>query len=282
MATVIQTLIPPFLDEVNEGLARENQAAKVVMKQQVLTTILGVVLASGAASVQAAMTMTYSQSTDTQTVNGGPGWRGGEFNVTPGTGWSVGALAGYANSAKQGSAFRSFCLELTEFTSDANPLYAVLNSEAVGGGTDTTNPGGTGDPLSYGTAWLYSQFARGVLAGYNYASTIGNPSARDTSAGLLQEAIWALEDEVSAPVGNIFYNAAVAAFANAKSSAPAGTFGVYALNIYGNSNLTDRKQDMLYFAVPEPSTWFAGIGALCFLGFSALRRHSMNKAKSAA
>jgi hypothetical protein len=247
------------------------------MKKIIAVTVMGAALAAGSASVQASMTMIYSQSGDR--ASSGPGLNGGEFNITPISGWGANPLAGYAATAKQGSSFRSFCLEKSEFTSGANPLYAVKNSEAVGGGADTTNPGGTGDPLSYGTTWLYSQFARGVLAGFN---AIQGSASRDTQAGLLQEAIWALEDESAAPVGNTFYNAAIAAFgANAKASAPLGANGVYALNITTDLAGTIRNQDMLYYAVPEPSTWFAGIGALGLLGVSAFRRSSAVKAVAA-
>jgi hypothetical protein len=48
-----------------------------------------------------------------------------------------------------------------------------------------------GDILSKGTAWLYSQFAQELLIGYNFS---GATAQRKTSAGLLQNAIWALED----------------------------------------------------------------------------------------
>ena len=53
--------------------------------------------------------------------------------------------------------------------------------------------GGNGsyDALSKGTAYLYSQFANGSLAGYIY----GYGATRATAAGELQEAIWWLEGE---------------------------------------------------------------------------------------
>jgi hypothetical protein len=240
------------------------------MKKIIAVTVMGAALAAGSASVQAALTISYTQSGDT--AGSGPGQNGGEFNITPVSGWGANALAGYASTTKQGSAFRSFCLESDEFTLGGT-LNAVISSQASLGGNNTNS----GDPLSYGTVWLYSQFARGTLAGYNF---VQGDSGRDTQAGLLQAAIWALEDEIGAQVGNPYYDAAM--LNGGKANAPAGHLGVYALNITTTqSGQAVNRQDMLYYAVPEPSTWFAGIGALGLLGVSAFRRSSAVKAVAA-
>jgi len=264
----------------------QNSDTELTMNKLLVSAAMGIALASGTASVQAAMTLSYGQSGDTAPSGAGAG--GGEFNITPGSGWGANPLAGYASSTQEGSAFRSFCLEKSEYTSSYPSLNAVQNSEAVGGGTDNTDPGGTGDPISKGTAWLYSQFASGTLAvpgvdgTYNYTQGSGG---RDTTAGLLQQAIWALEDEETAPVGNPYYDAAMSSPLGGKAAAPSGYLGVYALNIthpnppQGESAF---RQDMLYYAVPEPSTWFAGLGALGLMAYSAVRRQPMTKVESAS
>ena len=89
------------------------------------------------------------------------------------------------------NSFQTFCLEQDEDSGDGR---FILNSAADGGGSNTN----AGDPLSAGVAWLYSQFASGVLAGYNYAPGAG----RLASASLLQRAIWGLEDEYYMEAGD--------------------------------------------------------------------------------
>ena len=59
------------------------------------------------------------------------------------------------------------------------------------------------DPVSAGTGWLYSQFARGSLTGYDYDNI--TPLGRIESARLLQLAIWMLEDELSPSTRAISY-----------------------------------------------------------------------------
>ena len=49
------------------------------------------------------------------------------------------------------------------------------------------------DPLSVGTAYLYSQLARGELTPYEYNNATGR---RKADAGELQAALWWLEDEI--------------------------------------------------------------------------------------
>jgi len=125
------------------------------------------------------------------TVTGGPGgygpWQtglGGEFTLlTDGT-WNP--AANYASTtSNQGvvPSFQSFSVEggvrttpsgFSEFI-DPNTSYSVqLNDHTVF----------SGDALSKGAAILYSQFAQGTLAGYDYGA------GRLGSAGLLQNALW--------------------------------------------------------------------------------------------
>ena len=160
--------------------------------------------------------------------------------------------------------FQTFCIERTE--SAVIPAFFVVGSAAVLGG-----PGGSPDPISMGTAWLYSQFARGTLSGY-FGGT------RLAQAVLLQNAFWALEDDIAAPVGNPYYDAAM--LNGGKTSAPVGAMGVYTLINFDTADHRDafirtgatdgRKQDYLYF-VPDGGTTLMLLGG-ALMGLGALRR----------
>ena len=172
--------------------------------------------------------------------------------------------------------FQTFCLETGEWAD--TPSYFVVNSGAVLGGA-----GGTGsfDPLSKGSAWLYSQFALGILniPGGDYFS-VPLPS-RSTEAGLLQTAIWALEGEAAAPAPgvNVYYDAAL--LHGASNDAPAGYLGVYVLNNFDTAAQRDAfvasgatagvKQDFLYFSVPDGGATLMLLGG-ALVGIGALRR----------
>lgn len=88
--------------------------------------------------------------------------------------------------------FQSFCVETTELVTMGSIYDAVISKEAImgDGNADTPGPGG-GDLLSAETAYLYTEFRKGTLTGYDY-----NPGGtRPASAWALQTAIWHLEDE---------------------------------------------------------------------------------------
>lgn len=196
--------------------------------------------------------------------------------------------AGYASStSNQGvtSSFQSFCLELGEYLYNNNAVSYVVNDEAVGGGGNTGTPGNQGgDRLSVGTSLLYALFASGNLPSYDYAnSTI---PGRLASAALLQNAIWALEEETTPdPLGNFYFDAVSTVFggvAGARANAPVGgIFGVYALNIY-NTDAT-AGQDLLYYTTGSPTTFntvpdggstlaLLGLGLAGFSVFTKSRR----------
>lgn len=181
----------------------------------------------------------------------------------------------YAPAAKNQGAlpnesFQSFCLELSEAVGGIGvPISYIVNNAAIGGGNNNHAAlGDVGDRVSLGTAWLYSQFARGILADYFSAPD------RNVVAQLLQFAIWALEDEIPDPVGNPFFTAAANAFGGdaelAQSNAPSGEFGVYVLN----NTVVDtqaRAQDMLYYSAPDGGATVMLLG-LSLTGLSLLAR----------
>jgi len=188
---------------------------------------------------------------------------GGEFTVQAEDGLEQ-YLAYYDSKAKDqvdetkwADTFQTFCIEATggEYITTNHTYHAELNYKAVAGGT---GPTGDGDPISVGTAWLYSQFARGTLSdfGYNYGS------GRAGSADLLQKAIWGLEEEGAYPVSNIFFDAAVTKFgtivlamAHNLNSSGVYQYPVMALNLTNSSKL---YQDQLIMT-PIPATILLGL-----------------------
>ena len=166
--------------------------------------------------------------------------------------------------------FQTFCLEGLESSIATN--YFVVSGAAVTGGTVPP----TSDPLSMGTAWLYSQFATGLLnvPGGNYFT-----GDRRVSAGLLQAAFWMLEDELATDPGNPYYAAAL--LHGGATTAPVGYMGVYALNNFidqasldsymASGTLDGKRQDYLWYHVPDGGATLMLLGG-ALLGLGAIRR----------
>jgi hypothetical protein len=240
--------------------------------------------ALSAPTVQAAYDGTINIAAS-RPANAGGAYGGGAFTVavTAGLGNVVGGngLAGVL-----GTGYSAFCIEFNEHISLPGNYDANLNTQAVLGGGGP-NP----DPISRGTAWLYSQFRSGTLAANapGYANT-------DAGNNSLQQAIWWLEQETSAfsgsaPAGsevsfnNYLVAAAVAATgagtaANARNIDANGEWGVMALNLFNGppGGLGSNDQDMLAI-VPEPTTLIAG--ALLLLPFGASTIRFMRKSRVA-
>lgn len=157
--------------------------------------------------------------------------------------------------------FQTFCLEHTEYIYPNTTFNVAISDRARDGGLD---PSAGGDPISVGTAWLYSQFAMGTLSGYAYNG--------GTSATNLQNAIWWLEGEggITYNSANPFMSAVVGTFSSetaAKANNNAA-YGVGVLNMYALNG--DYRQDQLVM-VPEPSVLLS-LG-MCLVGVAmAVRR----------
>ena len=173
---------------------------------------------------------------------------GGEFRIKPIDGWtftpaSLGEVAGQ---------FEAFCVEKTEFASFDYTFYAVLNTGAVEGSV------GGFDPLDPMTAYLYDQFISRSLTDYVYDKVGGTWDARIASANALQHVIWYIEDEegktwADGSLADKFYQ-------NAVSNNTGSIGNIRVLNLYGDSGLTDLRQDQLV-KIPAPSAFvLAGIG----------------------
>jgi hypothetical protein len=222
---------------------------------------------------------------------------GGEFTLLAGDGLETylqyyvsGKTSNVINNNGQtlSGTFESFCLEKNETISAGITYNAAMNDGAVNGGQGgirTIINGVTTDMISKGTAWLYYEFAKGILTGYNYT---GN--SRKDSAEKLQNAIWWLEGELSysnydiAHTSNIFINAVNDKFGiatvnnNRTYNAMANNNGVYGVKVL-NLTFTEKDkcghetisyhQDQLV-ATPIPAAfWLFGAG---LVGLVSVRR----------
>jgi hypothetical protein len=170
--------------------------------------------------------------------------------------------------------FQTFCLEKVEYI--ASPMDIVVSTTAINELTGAVGSPGTGshaikggktygDNLDPFTAYIYTQFATGVLGNYNYGA------GRATSAGQLQNAIWYLEGET----GTLNSTQATNWVTEAQNSGWTGIGSVRILNTWAAGHIDDtryRKQDQLYI-LPIPASVILGLIGLSIVGIK-LRKYA--------
>ncbi len=257
------------------------------LKSVVLAAALAVFSAGSALAAQ----VTFHGSDQYRRDNGG------EFQARVWSGYAgetgkasdVG-LPGSVNNAYK--TFQTFCLELDENV-DLNPSNPQIAANQVTTTiSDTAQLGGVntdaGDRISAQTAYLYTQFRNGTLAGYAYSDLTTSDSrtvmARRDTGRALQLAFWVLENELSGvptnqgnPFGDSIENLA-ASYISQANAAVAGAWG----NTIGNVRVVNYLrtngqfgQSMLTL-VPLPASVWMGVGLLCAAGAATyLRRRAM-------
>lgn len=167
-----------------------------------------------------------------------------------------------AGKSTDGTWFGTFCIEKNEYFTN-NGLYdAVINDRAISGGAGSPTAGY--DIISQGTAYLYTQFALGLLPASYYGSA--------SNAAALQDMIWWLENEQNSWGAGTYNSLLLSQFgANWASVAKADYTGsaVKVLNL--TSGRTKNQDQLVFVGVPDVSTTAALLG-LGLLGLAGLRR----------
>jgi hypothetical protein len=184
---------------------------------------------------------------------------GGEFTLySPDLASYISSYYSAAQDQVAGSTpnFQTFCVEGNEYIYPNTTSYVGFSGVSF-----------DGDTLSKGAAYLYSQFASGGNFGGNATYNYG--AGRSTTAGELQDAIWALmngqEGQTAANnSGNPFLIAAEAqfggTFAGADAAGGAGFDGVYILDLWADNGPIDvqsgatAQQDQLIWEAPPTPT----------------------------
>jgi hypothetical protein len=214
------------------------------MGSKLVLGVVGVALMALAAVPSTAGPVVLAGNT-VQFANGPGDTGGGEFEVTVNGAW----------------AFITFCLQRTEyidfsntFTVDSVNPYTLTDPAANGG-----DAGGR-DYISEHTAYLYTMFRAGTLAGYDYAGALHVASADN-----LQRALWMFENELPMNLANPFVQLANAAVSNGSWSG-IGNVRVMNLSLRGV-----EAQDQLTL-VPEPASLLLMLGGLAAVARRRVRR----------
>src|ERR1039457_1205082 len=165
---------------------------------------------------------------------------GGEFEAHTSSQEFLGA---YVPSTIVNGGFGTFCVEASvTFQPGVTYSYTLSNMDSQG------------RVLTKGAAFLYYEFAKGILSGYDY----NNAANRKIDAGELQAALWLLQGNQSgggsfpnAGIGNPFYDLAVANLGAANlAAANNGAYDVQILQMWDEAGNTHQNQLVLH-CVPD-------------------------------
>lgn len=212
---------------------------------------------SALALIGAATSSAFANSVTLDTNAYSDVYGGGEFTAL-GSGLST---ASYSSAALLGGGFETFCMSFREEFVPGNwgnptPYNFTLGNAIIDPSFNPVN-----NPLTIGTAYLYSQFASGDLTGYDYSNSTA--AGRLGSATELQLAFWWLQNEGSegapgasnydptnpfeAMVYNLF-NGATGGEMNAAN----GADGVQVMVLTTSNG--GYAQPQLYYSVPDAET----------------------------
>jgi hypothetical protein len=218
-----------------------------------------------------------------QVASGAPVAANSVIQLTDSYGTNSGGefLATVVGGSGSGDTFLTFCVEHNETFSYGQSLYVkAVNTGAVNGGNSTADNGFVGttsptsifDPISFQTAYLFTQFSNHTLSNYQFlADTQAHIDERTADGTSLQRAFWYLEAE-----GDFGYStdAQAQAWVTEATNAHWTNLGnVQVLNLYKDAAFTQVAQDQLYITpVPEPEIYAMMAAGLGLMGWVARRR----------
>lgn len=222
------------------------------MKKVCLLVVVGALIAApkiGATSVTVSEVSGYSAS----------GFDGGEFNMSP----AYENASSYASSVLVNGGDETFCVQTSVHIVIPGTYNASLSQKDS-----------QGTALTLGTAWLYEQFAEGILTGYDYSTSAagGNFSSRAVAAEYLQEAIWDLQGQsYTASLASYYVGIVTNHFGSLSATLVAnnGTIGVGIVNL--TTTAGTPVQNLL--ALPDGGSTVILLGvALSGLGLMFVRK----------
>lgn len=155
------------------------------------------------------------------------GFDGGEFNITPVLGNTTGYASSVIVNGGNGNGIETFCVETSVGIAGSGTYNASLSQ------IDSN-----GNALTEGAAWLYMEFAEGILSDYDYSTSVANGSFANRAAAAvdLQEALWELQGQsYDASLASFYINIVTMAIgAGNLYLANNGFYNVAIVNMYEN------------------------------------------------